>query len=124
MPRSGPQKYANLLHEMAEPIKTIPDAIQHLTARVMSDDKYVKKVNANWNLSVRGENAGSWVVRCKVPVSVVPGHDQACCEINIESDALLKILNKELNPQCAFNKGLIKVKGDPICALTCSEIFL
>ena len=109
---------------MSQKIETIPEGIQYLTARILSDSKYVDKINATWNLSITGANAGDWIVHCKNPARVSPGSSDAVCSIRIQDDAFIDIVNGNLNPQSAFKKGLIEVKGDPMLALKCSEIFV
>ncbi|OQS01981.1 hypothetical protein THRCLA_05605 [Thraustotheca clavata] len=83
----------------------------------------VKKVNGSIKFDVKG--AGMWLINLKsAPGSVTASNatDKADLTITISEADFVDLINEKLNPQAAFMKGKLKIKGNMGLAMKLSAV--
>lgn len=103
-------------------MNTPQDVINNWSARVLADPKGIAKLDATYKFVVTGTGGGSWLFRCKDPVSVSAGQGDAECTITMNAPDFVLLAKGELNPQMAFMSGRLDVEGDLELALKLGSI--
>jgi len=98
------------------------DIIQHWSARVLADPGPAKNANAIYKLVLTGESGGTWVVRCKEPLSISEVDGEAECTVTMDGDTFLGIIDGSVNPQSAFLMGKMAIGGNMLLALKLAEL--
>ncbi len=88
----------------------------------MANAAKVSKLEATYKFVIGGAGGGSWLLRCRSPVSLEKGEGPADCTIRMDAGDFVALGNGELNPQIAFMTGQLNVEGDLELALKLSEI--
>ncbi|OQR82234.1 hypothetical protein ACHHYP_16346 [Achlya hypogyna] len=86
-------------------------------------DALVKKVNGTIKFDVKG--AGLWLISLKAAPGAVTAStaaEKADLTITISEADFIDLINEKLNPQAAFMKGKIKVKGNMGLAMKLSAV--
>ena len=103
-------------------MQTPQDVIAAWSARAMANAAKVAKLEATYKFIIGGKGGGSWLLRCRSPVSMEKGEGPADCTISMDAADFVALGNGELNPQMAFMSGRLNVEGDLELALRLSEI--
>jgi putative sterol carrier protein len=103
-------------------MNTPQDVITAWSARLLADAKNLKNLDATYKFVVKGSGGGSWLFRCKDPVSVNSGEGPADCTITMAAADFVALGKGDLNPQMAFMSGQLNIDGDIELALKLGDI--
>jgi len=104
----------------------LDQVFESLAKKVAQDQSLVSKVGGIYQFEITGEGATrSWIVDLKNGHGkVIPnGAEKADCALTLNAKDFIDLVQGKLNPQTAFMKGQLKIKGNMALATKLSHLF-
>ncbi|RIL02803.1 MAG: hypothetical protein DCC75_13140, partial [Proteobacteria bacterium] len=86
---------------------TPQEIIAKWRAICLGDPQRLQDVDAVFKFVVSGSKGGTWIVRCRSPVSIIEGEGEADCSFELSADDFVGVIEGRVNPQQAFLEGKI-----------------
>ena len=101
----------------------LAQAIAALSARLEGDPAFFEPCRHSFALEIDGPHGGTWTARAGSCWTLLPGAHECEVALKLSEDTFLALVQDELNPQTAFQQGLIRVRGKAEYALPLQRIF-